>query len=176
MDYTLKISKKARNIRLAVYLDGRIVLTVPRNVSIKEAEKFFLSRKEWITEKQANFQKRESKLRIGIGKNDYAEQKVAALRLAKERVEHFNKLYKFDYGVIRVRNQKSRWGSCSKKGNLTFNYRIVLLPTELADYIIVHELCHTKEFNHSARFWALVALEAPEYKKYMKELRKYSLR
>lgn len=175
-EYILKISKRARNIRLAVYVDGRVVLTVPKRASMRDAEKFFASRRSWVAEKLEGFKKRAPKMRIGISKKDYVAQKHVALKLAKERVEHFNKVYKFDYGIIRVRDQKSRWGSCSRKGNLTFNYRIVLLPEHLADYIIVHELCHLKEFNHSARFWTLVALEAPDYKKHMIELKKYSLR
>ncbi|NBS67881.1 M48 family peptidase [bacterium] len=66
---------------------------------------------------------------------------------------------------------RTRWGSCSKRGNLNFNYRILFLPPHLADYLIVHELCHLKEFNHSPRFWALVAQGCPNYHACKKELR-----
>jgi predicted metal-dependent hydrolase len=89
----------------------------------------------------------------------------------KERIGHFNQIYGFVVKRISVRDQRSRWGSCSKKGNLNFNYRIVLLPPKVADYIIVHELCHLGEFNHSKRFWGLVAKAVPDYKQLKKELR-----
>ena len=80
------------------------------------------------------------------------------------RLTHWNQFYGFTFGRVTIKNHKSRWGSCSKKGNLNFNYKIALLPSELADYIIVHELCHLGEFNHSSRFWALVAKAIPNHR------------
>ena len=76
------------------------------------------------------------------------------------------------FNKINIKNQKTRWGSCSKKGNLNFNYKIALLPQHLADYIIVHELCHLGEFNHSRSFWNLVAKVFPEYLGIRNELRR----
>jgi len=80
-----------------------------------------------------------------------------ARTLVHSRLEHFNKFYNFSYKRVFIKSQSTRWGSCSSKGNLNFNYRIALLPSHLADYIIVHELCHLKEFNHGKSFWDLVA-------------------
>jgi predicted metal-dependent hydrolase len=91
------------------------------------------------------------------------------------RLAHWHAVYGYAYGRVAIRNQSSRWGSCSKKGNLNFNYRIALLSPELMDYVIVHELCHLKEFNHSQNFWNLVAREIPEYKKIRNELRMIAL-
>lgn len=88
-----------------------------------------------------------------------------------ERIEVFNKIYELPLNRVTIRNTKSRWGSCSKKGNLNFNYRIVFLPPALANYLVVHELCHLGEFNHSHKFWDLVAKTIPDYKKLQKELR-----
>ena len=105
-------------------------------------------------------------------KQEYLENKQKALALAQERILHFNKHYKFSVGAIRIKNQKSRWGSCSKKGNISFNYRIALVSPHLADYIIVHELCHIGEFNHSPNFWNLVAQTIPDYAKLREELKK----
>ncbi len=102
----------------------------------------------------------------------FLEYKERARALVLGRIEHVNALYKFSYGTVVIRNTVSRWGSCSSKHNLNFNYKIVLLPTHLADYIIVHELCHLGQFNHSAKFWALVALADPDYVAHRAELKK----
>jgi len=95
-----------------------------------------------------------------------------ARALVKTKLEYFNQHYGFTYHRISIRNQRSRWGSCSKEGNLNFNYRIIFLPPALADYLIIHELCHLKEFNHSRAFWALVAQTIPHYQTVRRELKK----
>ena len=105
-------------------------------------------------------------------KKEYLENKDKALSLALLRLEHFNKIYEVKIGKVNIKNQKTRWGSCSRKGNINFNYKIALLPDRLADYIIVHELCHLKEFNHSRKFWNLVALTIPDWRERRGELKK----
>lgn len=115
--------------------------------------------------------RRKKSILTGFGRRNYLEYKESARELVLRRVEHFNNIYNFPYGRISIRNQRTRWGSCSKKGNLNFNYKIVLIPEKLADYIIVHELCHLKEFNHSQRFWDLVAKTFPDYRKIRQDLR-----
>ena len=106
---------------------------------------------------------------------EYAKYKSAALHLAENRISHFNKFYQFTINKVTIKNQSSRWGSCSKKGNLNFNYKIAKLPQELADYVIVHELCHLKEFNHSPAFWNLVAQTIPNHKAIRKQFKKIQL-
>ncbi len=96
-------------------------------------------------------------------KRRYAEYKEAARTLVHERLEYFNLHYGFTYGRVTIRAQRSRWGSCSKKGNMNFNYALLFLPPELCDAVIVHELCHLKEFNHSKAFWKLVGETIPDY-------------
>lgn len=105
------------------------------------------------------------------GAKEYKLHKEHARAIATERLAHFNQFYNFTYGRIAIRNTKSRWGSCSKKGNLNFSYKIALLPPHLADYIIVHELCHIGEFNHGKGFWELVERTMPEWRKYREELK-----
>jgi len=93
----------------------------------------------------------------------YILHKERARALVHERLSHWNQFYSHTYNRVTIRNQRSRWGSCSSKQNLNFNYRIIFLPQELVDYIIVHELCHLAEFNHSQNFWSHVARTLPDY-------------
>ncbi len=102
----------------------------------------------------------------------FAEHKEKALALVQNRIEYFNNIYGFKYHKISIKNQRTLWGSCSRKGNLNFNYKIALLPPQSADYIIVHELCHLQEFNHSRKFWDLVVKAIPAYREVRKTLRK----
>ncbi|MEK7615761.1 MAG: M48 family metallopeptidase [Patescibacteria group bacterium] len=93
------------------------------------------------------------------------------LRLLEHRIDVYNRHYRFDFYGIKLKRMKSRWGSCSRKKNLNFNTKLALLPMHLIDYVIVHELCHLREFNHSRKFWELVALTLPDWKSLRKELR-----
>ncbi len=99
-----------------------------------------------------------------------AEKEILRLHIEK-RLALFNKDYGFTYRRITIRNQRTRWGSASRSGNLNFNYRMTFLPPHLSDYVIVHELCHLGEFNHSKKFWDLVARTIPDHRALRKELR-----
>lgn len=119
---------------------------------------------------------RRRKKRANASSRYYLLYKESARRFVYERLKALNVEGTFAYNRIAIRDQKSRWGSCSAKGNLNFNYRIMFLPEHLADYIIVHELCHLKEFNHSASFWKLVQERMPEYRTYRDQLQKIDMR
>lgn len=101
----------------------------------------------------------------------YLKYKEQARQFVRQTLVKYNQLYNFQYNQIRIKNHKSRWGSCSAKHNLNFSYRIVYLPGYLAEYIVVHELCHLGELNHSKRFWILVARSFPDYKQIEKTIR-----
>ncbi len=175
LEYTLRTSKRARHVRLSIYPGGRVVITAPRLLWPRTIEKFLLSKSAWIIEKINYFKKISPSLPIKNSRKDFLLYKKQALQLAHERLEYFNKAYGFIYQKISIRNQKTRWGSCSKKGNISFNYKIALLPSPLTDYIIVHELCHLREFNHSKNFWHLVARTIPDYVERKREVKKNSL-
>jgi len=102
----------------------------------------------------------------------YRAHKERARGYVKERVETLSAVYGFQYGRIAIRNTKRSWGSCSELGNLNFNYKIVFLPDSLAEYIIVHELCHLREFNHSTRFWKHVESIIPDWKERRRALKR----
>lgn len=101
----------------------------------------------------------------------YLRHKEVAREYIHTRIAYWNQHYGCQLRKVFIKNHKSRWGSCSSRGNLNFNYRLLFLPPHLVDYVIVHELCHLQEMNHSKKFWELVALAFPNYKALRKELR-----
>ncbi len=170
--YTLKISRRARGLRLAVYRDGAVVVTAPSAMSRSSIDQFITKKSRWVIDKLEHFKKFSGVVFIKKNsKKDFIKYKEQALLLAKNRIAYFNSIYNFGLNKINIRNQKTRWGSCSKKGSINFNYKIALLPARLADYIIIHELCHLSEFNHSPNFWNLVARAAPDYLEIRRELK-----
>jgi len=113
-------------------------------------------------------------MRVAIRRRGhYLSYREPARELIKGRLVYFNQFYGFAFNRIAVKNHRRRLGSCSKKGNLNFNYKIYFLPPELRDYVIVHELCHLGQFNHSKSFWELVARTVPDHKERAREIRKY---
>ncbi|NCT54906.1 M48 family metallopeptidase [Candidatus Falkowbacteria bacterium] len=115
--------------------------------------------------------KKRRSLTTAFSKIDFLKNKEKAREIILERLKHFSLLYDLSHGRVSIRNQKTRWGSCSKQGNLNFNYRLVHLREELLDYVIVHELCHLKEFNHGSGFWDLVAKTTPKHRELRRELK-----
>lgn len=170
IQYTLRTSKRARHMRIAVYCDGAVVVTAPRGVGLWVAERFVVKKAEWILRALDRFRPFRNRPVRRNTKQEFLRYKDAALALARERVAYFNAFYGFAYNAIAIKNQKTRWGSCSRKGNLNFNYKIALLPERVRDYIIVHELCHLGEFNHSKKFWSLVVRVIPDYATIKKQL------
>lgn len=169
--YTLKQSARARRVRITVRPGGEVVLTVPRGVRQGWAEQFLRQKLSWVMKAQKNAARFANASSLRGSKKEYREKKDEALGLVRDKLAHVNQHYHFTHGRISIRNQKTRWGSCSKRGNLNFNYKILYLSPAAQDYLIVHELCHTKEFNHSKNFWLLVAQTCPDYRIIKKELR-----
>lgn len=176
VSYTIRRSKRAKRLRLAVYCDGNFVVTLPKGIKKSSAEKYIINKSQWIIDKIELFKNISTNKAFNLTTDDYQKHKDVALKLITSRTKHFNKRYSFKYKKITIRNQKTRWGSCSKKKNLNFNFKIAFLPEKLRDYIIVHELCHLKEFNHSQKFWNLVAKTIPRYLEINKETRMFSLK
>ncbi len=193
IEYTIKRSSRARAMRVTVSLGGEVCLTVPEGLWGRFGEVFasqmLQSRARWILAKIEHFKALKGRVDSGqvvvgkphkkLSKKDermkYLAHKEPARKLVEERVNYFNTFYKFRVGLISIKNTQTRWGSCSRKGNLNFNYKIALLSPRYADYIIVHELCHLGQFNHSKKFWTLVEKTIPGYLKIHNELKKYHI-
>lgn len=104
-------------------------------------------------------------------RSDYLKRKEAARSLVNAKLAFYNAEYGFTWMRVAIRNQRSRWGSCSRKGNLNFHYRIIDLPDDIADYIIVHELCHLNALHHRKEFWDLIARTIPDHRQKRMRLR-----
>ena len=174
ISYELKRSARARCMRLSVLQGGSVVVTAPSFACIEAIETFVNKHVAWIA--RAVRRMAHYKLLPVSGRRAYLVNREAARAFIHERVAHWRVHYGFIHGRIAIKDTRRLWGSCSRKGNLNFSYTLLFLPHELADYIIVHELCHLNEHNHSPRFWALVARAIPDYSSRRRELRRYAPR
>ncbi len=173
ISYKVKSNKKSKRITIRVDNSGFVTITKPLRVPLAYIKLLVHRKRAWIEAKVLEMSTKPAKLLGHHIKKDYLDNKDGALKLVESRVEYFNQFYQYDIGKISIKNQSTRWGSCSGKKNLNFNYKILFLPKELQDYLIVHELCHLAQMNHSTRFWALVATHIPDYKTLRNELKLY---
>jgi len=174
--YTLNVSTRARSLRLSIYSDGGFVVTTPKFVSAGALKRFIVEKSQWILDKLDYFSTFAKHQGIRYTKADFIKNKEATRKLVEEKLVEYNKFYNFKWNKVSIKDQKTRWGSCSKNANLNFNYKLGLVPIRLAEYVVVHELCHLGQFNHSKDFWNLVAKSMPDYKVLRDELEKISLR
>lgn len=172
----LKIIRQQRKtISLQVKPNGIVELRAPKIMNDAEINEFLRRKSGWI-EKHLEEARKRKELMADVkllSTEDIRELANKALVVIPERAAYFAELIGVTYGRITIRNQKSKWGSCSSKGNLNFNCLLMLMPPNVQDYIIVHELCHLKELNHSARFWAEVEKILPYYKEQEVWLKKH---
>ena len=173
MEYKL-IRSKRKSIGLEITDDGLLV-RAPMRASKREIEHMIASHKAWINEKMTlRKQAHEAALSKGIlSESDIRSLTAQAKEYIPQRVAYYAPLLGVHPGRITIRKQKTRWGSCSAKGNLNFNCLLMLTPTEVIDSVVVHELCHLLEMNHSDRFYANVLRVFPEYRKHHSWLKKH---
>jgi len=171
--YLLITSSAAGRVRIAIKRGGEMTVTKPKFVPENAISVFLRDKSGWIIEKIDFLKNIKATPILKSGRKEYLQYKKTALNLVGDKVKSFNKFYNFGVKKISVRNQKTRWGSCSRSGNLNFNFRVVYLPDYLVDYIVVHELCHLGELNHSRKFWDLVSQTIPKHRELRRELRKY---
>lgn len=152
--------------------DGRVIVRAPQRMSKAEIERFVASKADWINKHHEAAKQRQSVSVQPFTAAEIQHLADAALQDIPQRVRKYAAIIGVTVGRITIRNQKTRWGSCSSKGNLNFNCLLMLCPEEVRDYVVVHELCHRKELNHSPRFWNEVARVMPDYavrRKWLKE-------
>lgn len=176
IEYTLRRSARARGIRFTIYGGGKFVVTVPRKFSEFDLERFMREKTDWILEKTVEFKNFKKPLVFQNERHAYFIHRQTALEMVRKRLEYYNNIYNFAFNKIRVKSQQTCWGSCSRRKNLNFNFRLAFLPEHIVDYVVVHELCHLGEMNHSKNFWDLVAKTIPNHLNIRKELRQHSLR
>ena len=160
------IRSDRRSIGLQIMAEG-VVVRAPKGLSAAEIDRFVQSKRAWIESHLAKMPTAQPKF-SGEEIHALADE---ALKRIPERVRHFAPLVGVTYGGITIRNQHTRWGSCSAKGNLNFNCLLMRSPPEVRDYVVVHELCHRLEMNHSARFWAQVERVLPDYRQSLQWLK-----
>lgn len=168
MNYTIVRSSR-KTVAIQITADGRVILRCPNRMPERDVLRFAESKRDWIEKHLVTLSAQPS-----LPTFTEADLHTLAAQIKPciaERTAYFAELLGVTYGRITIRCQRSRWGSCSSKGNLNFNCLLALVPEEVLDYVIVHELCHLLEMNHSPAFWGNVARLIPDYRIYRKWLK-----
>ncbi len=166
----IRSNRKTLSIQLR---PDEIIARAPLRMKDKEIYSFIDSKRSWIEKNLAKMQEREKAV---SEVQPFTQEEINALaekakQIIRERVKHYAPKIGVTYNRITIRCQRTRWGSCSSKGNLNFNCLLVLFPLEVVDSVVVHELCHRKHMNHSPQFYAEIEKVFPEYKKWHKWLK-----
>ncbi len=163
-----------RTLGLEITPRGEVLVRAPLRTSDARVRDFLRSRLDWIETHLALVRARmaEAEAQPRLTEAEREDLRRRAKPVFEARAAFFAPLAGVSYGSVTVRTQRTRWGSCSAKGNLSFNALLLLAPPEVLDYVVVHELCHRKEMNHSPRFWAEVARLCPDWKKQRAWLRR----
>ncbi len=169
------IRSKRKTLAIEIRPDMRVVVRAPEKIPQNEIMKFVEEKQNWIKKHlvQMYFKAEENKKQKkepALTNADIEKLCQKALSVIPDKVKYYAEIMGVTYGRITIRNQKTRWGSCSSKGNLNFNCLLMLMPDKVLDYVVVHELCHLKQMNHSKKFWKEVERYMPDYPNYKKWL------
>ena len=167
------IRSRRKSLSLEVKADGRVLLRAPLRAGQRQLEAFAEKNRDWIARKQeeARLRREEAAEVLPLTEEELKALQKRGRVLFAERAARYAPLVGVDFGRISVRKQRSKWGSCSSRGDLNFNCLLLLAPEEVLDYVVVHELCHRLEMNHSPRFWAHVRRVLPNYESSRRYLR-----
>lgn len=221
LEYTLRVSGRARRVRLVIQPGGALEVVAPPGAPIARVEAALREHEAWIIRTRARLEGiaplappaplvegrllpcagRELRLSLRVGAREghfqarlvgdhltltlpHDDEALARAALERwyrrraqtviaERLAHWNVHYGYTWTRVAIKEQKTRWGSCSRRGSLNFNWRLLLAPLPVLDYVVIHELCHLKEPNHAPRFWALVAHTCPDHREWRAWLRQH---
>lgn len=168
--YSIQVMKSnRRTIGIEINTNLEIKVRAPYWMNERQIAAFIKEKESWIEKHLAAMRKRKEKPEMLPEASDSTVEEIKKLAeearlIIPERVEYYAKIMGVTYGKITIRNQKTRWGSCSESGNLNFNCLLMKTPPEVLDYVVVHELCHRKEMNHSKKFWSEVEKILPDYR------------
>ncbi len=165
MDIEIRRRAYQRSIRISVKPGGRVLVTAGKHVPAFMIDASIQRHQVWLEQAVAKLKNVSESILRQQDPEEFKRLKKTALKLVEERLEYFNRVYQFHWKRVSIRRQKTQWGSCSRSGTLAFNYKLLLVPPHLADYVIVHELCHLAVFNHSKKFWLEVERMIPDWKK-----------
>ena len=165
------IRSNRKTIAIQIKGDGQVIVRAPMRMSKATIQQFIAQKKDWIARHLTSIQQRQVSPEAAFTAAELQQLALSAKEDIARRVARFALLVGVSYSRITIRAQKTRWGSCSAKGNLNFNCLLMLCPEVVRDYVVVHELCHRKELNHSARFWEEVASVLPAYEESRKWLK-----
>lgn len=175
IEYQL-IRSSRKTLAIQITSEGQVIVRVPRRCSRQLIENFLREKEGWIAKKTKEVVNRQKEKPAEPGLSFTEEERAryveAARAIFNRKVKLFAEQMGVTYGRITIREQKTRWGSCSGKGNLNFNWRLILMPEPVLDYVVVHELAHRKEMNHSPRFYREVEQIMPDYREHQNWLRK----
>ena len=174
MKYDVEIIKsKRRTLSLEIKSDGRIIARTPLRMSEREIRRFIESKEQWIENNliKLNIKRQNEKPVKKLTDEEIKALNEKAGAYIPERVKYYADNIGVSYNKISIKPLRSKWGSCNSKGNLSFNSLLMLTPPEVIDSVVVHELCHRLEMNHSKAFYSYVLKAFPDYKRYNKWLK-----
>ena len=173
LEYEL-IRSKRKSLAIYVRRDGRVEVRAPFRTSRAYIDGFVSKKLDWIENTRNKLAVRQTaKKTIRLTAEEEARYKKQAKAYLQQKCRCFSEIMGLRHGEIRINRAKTRWGSCSRRGDINFTYRLLFAPEELIDYVVVHELAHLKEMNHSKGFWSVVEQTMPDYKARRKRLREF---
>lgn len=175
ISYCIFKNKLSKRLKISIDNNCKVRVSIPIWMPSALAENFVKKKIEWIADSIKKMAEKRKDEKIALGDKDYFKYKEKARDLVKNKIDYYNQFYGLEIGIVAIRNQKTRWGSCSSRNNLNFNFKVLFLPEEFSNYIIVHEICHLQEMNHSVEFWNLVEQTIPNYKNIRRELKRYKI-